>query len=494
MGRGFWSGHPNLCKSESQWPAQLYSRDLMTWLHDRLAERGTFNDTLRRFERLRGCSLLPRGRENAGVRLSNDQIANAVLGFVHPLPGYAGHASLILGGLCPVGGVGASFRGAESLRGVVATLIEEQACFDLRRLTLSVERDFGGDEYAATLYVKENGHPRTVSFASGLACTLLRPGAEEGYDHEHLDRQTAVQRSFGLVFFRDLSRDVSVSRQLDRPLKTDWSEYETEEEKAEFHRRLGAHRASKFLNLRVDAQVTWPNEPTRIEFGGHHLVLFPKTKDNSHSISIDLALEHLSEDDAVSLANRLLSVMSWCNDRPASVHEGWSGNPVPVPVPRLDLAFVTAHQWVFFRTLPEDENLLRCLAYYRDGLNAYSAGLASHAVLSFYRVFETRHGTKNKAIDWVNSIFPDVEKSISKGALGAFELDRQSAGADVGTYVYENCRVATAHAARDMRSDPDGIEESRRLLAASRITQALARHFIKTEYQFSDSYLSDDYS
>jgi hypothetical protein len=135
---------------------------------------------------------------------------------------------------------------------------------------------------------------------------------------------------------------------------------------------------------------------------------------------------------------------------------------------------------------------MRCLAYYRDGLNAYSVGLASHAVVSFYRVFETRYDTKKKAIKWVNAVFSNIGSFTSENALQAFEADRRAEGVDHGTYIYENCRVATAHAARDFPSDPDGAEETHRLLRASQIIQRLARYFIKQEFGFSTSYLADD--
>ncbi|WP_337352950.1 methylamine utilization protein MauJ [Phyllobacterium sp. CCNWLW109] len=471
----------------------MYARELMIWLHERLAERGSLDQTRKRFESLRGHNLLPRGRQNAAVRLSNEQIASAVLGFAHPAPGYAGHASLILGNLHTVGGVNASFKSAATLNDTIAVLVGPAGDrSSLQRLTLSVERDFGDDEYVAVLRFRENNETKTVSFVSKYAVSLFQPGAEKGYDHDKLDRLTAIERSLGPNFFRDLSRTVSVSRQLDRPLKTDWREYETEEEKAEFHRRLGAGQSSHFLNLRVDAQVTWPKEPTRMEFGGHHFVLFPKTKEHSHSISIDLARERISADTARTLINRMLSVMSWCDNQPASLHEGWSGNSIPVPVPRQDLALMTMHEWLFYRTLSNDEDLMRCLAYYRDGLNAYSVGLASHAVLSFFRVFETRYDTRKPVTDWVNSVFPSVKPFILESALQAFEADRVQENVDVGTYVYRNCRVATAHAARDVPSDPDGAEESRRLLNASKIMQHLARYFIKQEFKFSSSYLTDE--
>lgn len=258
----------------------MYARDLMLWLHERLAERGTFEETRRRFESLRGYGLLPRGRENAGRRLSDEQIASAVLGFAHPLPGFAGHASLVLGGLRPVGGTEVSFHNRPDLQSAVAALISaESASSNLLRLTLSVEHDFGDDEYAAAIRFRDGGQTKTVTFVSKYAFSLLEAGSEQFYDHDRLNKLTAYERSFGAEFFRDLAGTVSLSRHLDRPFKADWRDYEEEEEKAELHRRLGAKRSSDFLNLRVEAQVTWPKEPTRIEFGGHHLVLFPKTKD-----------------------------------------------------------------------------------------------------------------------------------------------------------------------------------------------------------------------
>jgi hypothetical protein len=412
------------------------------------------------------------------------------LAFGHQHPNYGGHAALILGNLCPVGGEKASLLHTKSLRETIAALVaDEDASSNLIRLTLSVERDFTDEEYGAVIRTKEAG---AISYVSKTSVSVLGPGAEQAFNHDRIRKLSAIERSLSPGFFQDLARHVALVRHLDRPLKTDWREYETEEEKTAFHKNLGAKNSSHFLNLRIDAQVMWPKEPTRIEFGGHRLVLFPKSKDHSHSVSIDLTHERISAEAARTLINRMLSVMSWCNDQPSSLHEGWSGNPVPVPVSRKDLVFMTMHEWHFYRSLPPDQNLMQCLAYYRDGLNAESVGLGSHAVLSFFRVFETRYDKKTKVVEWVNAVFPSVEKLIRENALEEFEADRLHAGVDVGTYIYENCRVATAHAARDKPSDPDGAEELRRLLNASEVLHRLARFFIKQEFNFSTSYLSDN--
>lgn len=432
------------------------------------------------------------GRENAGVRLSNEHIVNAVLGFSHPSPRHAGHASLILGGLMPVGGPNASYKKANSFQNAVLALLDTNGD-GLARLTISVEHDHNAEEYTARLYLREGDKSRTVSFVSKYATSLLQAGAESSYQHDCLEKMYAIEKSYGRTFFRELARAVAISRQLNRPFETDWREYETEEERARFHKELGSRANSDFLNLRVDAHVMWPNKPTRMKFGGHHFVLFPSTKDHSQSISIDLRNEKITADDARSLMNRLLSIMSWCDDQPSSLHDGWSGNPIPSPVLKPNGGHGAASQWYFFRSVPDSEDLLRCLAFYRDGLNAYAVGLSSHAVLSFFRVFETRFDSGPKVAKWVNAVLPQISLCVQSDALQAFEADRQKEKADPGTYVYRNCRVAAAHAARDLPSDPDATIEARRLFNASKVIQALARYFITQEFQFSSSYLYDQF-
>lgn len=470
----------------------MYARELMVWLHERLASSENFEQTIRRFDSLRGHGLLPRGRENAGVRLSDDQIASAVLGFGHSVPGYAGQAALILGDLRSVGGDAASFHKKSRLQDVISELISDELhSANLQRITLIVSRSFGDDEYEAKIRHLYEGASDVITYVSKYAYSVLEPGAEEKYNHDFLNGICAFELSLGSKFFVSLSQAVLISRQLGRPFETDWREFETEEERAEFNRKLGAHSSSNFLNLRVDSQVVWPREPMRIKFGKYNLVLFPKTKEYSHSISIDLRREGLSAEEARSLINHMLSVMSWCDDRPASVHDGWSGSSVPQQVLKRNLAFVTTPVWCFARVPVNDELLRKCLAYYRDGLNALSVGLASHAVLSFYRVIETKNDTKARMTKWINDHIGEVKSRVISG-YDLYEADRKTLELDDGKYIYKWCRVATAHAARDAPSDPDTTEETRRLLNASGVIRCLARIFISTEFNYSDKYSGCD--
>lgn len=392
--------------------------------------------------------------------------------------------------LRPVGGVSASFREAASLIEAMAVLLSsEKDCNAVVSLTLSIARIPGNDEYQAKLLFDSGDQRKVASYVSKYALTLANSGAEKTFDPDLPLSANTRQLVLSQAFFHKLKRAVDLSRNLDRPLETDWREYEAEEERNAFHKRLGARPGSNFLNLGVDTTVTWPKDPTRIEFGGYRFVLFPKNKENSHSISIDLHGEGIETEEARTLINRFLSVLSWCNDRHAILREGWSGNPVPVPVPRRDMGLSTTPTWVFYRTMPEGEKLLNCLSYYREGLNAAEAEIISQELLSFFKVFEMgRKGSEVRR--WIAEEFVAACKSVNPETLRRFDEDRK--GKAVEKYIYENCRVASAHASKKYRSDTDMYSEARRLSIAAEIMRALARHWIRMTFAFSESYLSGE--
>ncbi len=474
----------------------MYAKNLSLLLHRELSEEHSYQETLKRFESLRGYGQLPRGRGKAGQRLTNEEISRAILGFVPTRAGWAGHAALIMSELRPVGGQEASFRKAASLVDSMAAIFaDDEICDSLFSLSLSIARISGNDAYHAKLRFEQSGQRRVVSFVSKNALSLSAAGAEINFDHDRPLSTNTRQLILNREFFRELKYNVDLSRHWNRPLDTDWREYKTEEERSAFHKRLGAQKGSNFLNLGVEASVTWPKDPTRIRFGGHYFVLFPKTKENSQSISIDLARERITSEDARTLLNRFLSVSAWCDDRHAILRNGWSGGPVPSPVPRRDLSSSTMMRWMFHRSMPGNDQLLKCLAYYRDGLNGGEAGIVSHEIVSFFKVFEI--GFKDEALRqigskvraWIEVVFDEACKDVDRDTLDRFH--QANNGKDLGRFVYENFRVAAAHASKRFPSDADMSTETRRLRDGAKIMQALARYYIRTTFHFSASYLSD---
>jgi Methylamine utilization protein MauJ len=128
-----------------------------------------------------------------------------------------------------------------------------------------------------------------------------------------------------------------------------------------------------------------------VRFGRYQLVLMPKTNDHTQSVHVDLRANGLTDREALTIVNRFLSILTWCGDQFAVVQGGWSGNPVPVAVPRRNLAFATSPDWLFDRQIPPSDETGRALALYREGRNAEETALVSYAVLSYFKIIEIRY-------------------------------------------------------------------------------------------------------
>ena len=97
----------------------------------------------------------------------------------------------------------------------------------------------------------------------------------------------------------------------------DGSEDHGEEARQKRYRRLGvAIKLHSFLNVGVDNQVTWPNIETLVKFDRYQFVLMPKTQNHVQSIHVDLTKNRLcSATQAMTIINRFLSIMTWCDDQ-----------------------------------------------------------------------------------------------------------------------------------------------------------------------------------
>ena len=154
------------------------------------------------------------------------------------------------------------------------------------------------------------------------------------------------------------------------------------------------------------------------------------------------------------LVNRLLSFMTWCDDQYAILQEGWSGNPVPVPVPKRDLGFTTAHTWLFDRKIPVAPEARKALGIYREGRNAEQNYLISYAVLSYYKIVELKHRGRSEAREWFETNYAALKDDRTlANELARFEKARGTE--KPGDYLYRACRVAVAHANAPYSSDPD---------------------------------------
>ena len=323
-----------------------------------------------------------------------------------------------------------------------------------------------------------------------MALSLLEEGAEKKFDENYLHAPITKQLIFNRHFFDKLVKKIAACRRLTPGPMSDGREYNAEEALKHRLEKLAVTPHSSYLNVGIDNQVTWPKQETLVHFDRYTMILLPKTKEHVRSVSIDLHGNGLSIKDARTVINRFLSLMTWCDDQFAVAQDGWAGNPVPCPVPHRNLAFSTAHLWVFDRKMPMDMHVQRALALYREARNAEQNYLVSYAVLNYYKVIEIKHPQGPQTRTWLAAAFPVVEPNIPPKVLQIFHSERGSKSTEA--HIYDAYRLAVAHASSKTPSDPDCSAEISRLHNAAAILRKLARHFIAMELNVSDCIYSGD--
>ena len=415
-------------------------------------------DVAERFESLRGYGRLPRGRENRGAKLNSSQVAEAILSLVPSNPKWAGHAVVMLSDLRPVGGVAASFRGAASVSAAMECLLDNSSAREaFLSLTVSAADSATNANGFATIIYRQGQCRHRASFVSKMAVSQLQPGAETVFDEDCYDAPVSRCVVFNRAFFEGIVKAIAEAKAVPGVPAGDGSEYVAEEARQARYNALGVQRGSRFLNVGVDTQVTWPSTEMLVQFDKYRFVLLPKTKESTQSVHVDLVSNRITDKEALTAVSRFLSVLTWCDDQFAVAQDGWSGNPVPVP--KRDLAFATAHQWLFDRCIPQSDEVKRALALFREGANAEAVSLGSYAVLSYFKVIEIRYEDAAGVKRWIAENFPEV--ASEGGGDPRFKHFLEECGSQVpADYINKACRVAVAHASDKSPSDPDDANEA----------------------------------
>jgi hypothetical protein len=413
------------------------------------------------------------------------QVASAILGLVPTRPSWAGHGATVLKTLSPVGGPKGSFHNTASLIDAVALLLTDAGARETFVAMRVILGETGVNSTGGALFKYEQGGVRRKAFFVPYMA-VFQDGAECSVDFERqLFSLASREMSFGKPFFERVAGAMEIAALHPGEPASDGSEYEEEEAKQALWKKLGVTSHSRFLNLSADNHVTWPCEPTLVKFDGHHFILMPRTKDTVQSVHMDLMANRLDDGNATTVIRRFLSIMAWCDDNFATVGFGWSGNPVPVPVTKTELGFVTAAHYIFDRKMPSTPEARRALALYREALNAEHNALISYAVLNYYKIVELTQRDKNPTKKWFKNNFAHARRfEHLKRSLDDF--DKLRGTIEPHEYIYKSCRLAVAHAGKDSKSDPDHASELRRLHAAADIMRVLARHCIETEFKISD--------
>jgi len=237
----------------------------------------------------------------------------------------------------------------------------------------------------------------------------------------------------------------------------------------------------QWLNIGVEGFAIWPTKETKVSFGGHELLLRPATNQTEQSIHINLI--GLSDVEALTLANRFLSVLSWCDGQGLKNLYGWSGNPVPVSVPKRTRPLGSSYVFPFHRDIEPNPKALLALALYREGRSVDSTPFE---FLSYFKIlnifwkdkFEIVKGVRiNPLVEGIRNALPKIaDEEVKKRVANLVSLNK-----DPAEYLYQSGRCAIAHAHSEPIVDPDDMSDLHRLSEDMRIVRTIAEHLIEGE-------------
>jgi len=168
---------------------------------------------------------------------------------------------------------------------------------------------------------------------------------------------------------------------------------------------------------------------------------------------------------------------------------GWSGNPIPVAVPRASRALGSSIAFPFYRTLEPDRKVRLALALFREGRTVNSTPFE---FLSYFKILNifwqdklvTLSGKRqNPLVEGIRATLPRLKDDLAVRRLKALRATEPN----VPTYLYESGRCAVAHAYSDPIVDPDDVSTLRRLSEDLHIVKAIAEYLIQTELKVSRS-------
>ena len=238
-----------------------------------------------------------------------------------------------------------------------------------------------------------------------------------------------------------------------------------------------------WLNVRVKGEAAWPEEETKIMFGGYELLLKPATKTTEQSVHVNL--KGITEQEALTLINRFLSILSWCDDVPMENLYGFSGSAIPVAISR-DTSRTCGNcigDYPFYRELEHDSRARLALALYREALTVNSVPFSFLSYFKILNIFWKDRYEKgsNELIEGIRTMLPKLNDNEARDRI------KQLTGSqsNIQEYLYESGRCAIAHAYSEPLVDPDDVADLRRLSQDIWVIKAIAEELIESELNIS---------
>jgi hypothetical protein len=239
----------------------------------------------------------------------------------------------------------------------------------------------------------------------------------------------------------------------------------------------------RYLQVGISGEAIWPEKETKITFGGHELILRPATRDTEQSVHI--ALKGITDIEGLTVINRFLSILTWCDGQGMETLYNWSGNPIPVSVPKRSRFVGSSIAFPFYRDIEDDPKARLALALYREARTISSIPFEFLSYFKILNIFwqDKFQNHKNELIEGLREALSGLRYDEAVKRIKA--LNKQHG--DVAAYLYESGRCAVAHAHSDPIVDPDNISDLRRLSDDMWIIKAVAEFLIENKLHVSRS-------
>ena len=238
----------------------------------------------------------------------------------------------------------------------------------------------------------------------------------------------------------------------------------------------------------IETRLFWPKSKQTIFFNEMCFILMPFEQNDQQrpptlpAIALRADFYKLSISDARKEILQLASALSWREGDKIEV-VSWSGGNVPRSMGIMQNSAVSEFLDENHLPLPTDENARAALAFYREGV---SLDNPFYSFLSFYKAFSVAiKATERKA--WMNENETSLDSYKIHDRLNELRAD----GHNIGTYLFEECRNAIAHADREPFVNPDNTDDYFRLKKDIPIIQNYAELAIEKTFgikRFSTTY------
>jgi hypothetical protein len=221
----------------------------------------------------------------------------------------------------------------------------------------------------------------------------------------------------------------------------------------------------------VETTMAWPVEKQKFRFMDLDIWVIPLTLDHYPALAIKRP-NNFSKAKCEKILLHFLSAVCWVEGVGALV-DGIGGGNLPRPMGRVKQFGYSIRKEFELEYLPElqDARLRLALAIMREGRGS---NIPSHAFVSYYRVMELTVASKRD--DWINS---HLSKLSGFHAATLKKLSERTE--NIGAYLRNEGRNASAHGGEEPLIDPDDPSHARRLWEELPVMEALAELAIEEE-------------